>query len=48
MKTDRRKELLSEFRQLRNDDANFANLYDDTEEDFLVWVIDYEIDADWA
>jgi hypothetical protein len=45
---DKRKELLQEFRQLRNDNADFANLYSDTVEDFEVWVMDYEIDADWA
>jgi hypothetical protein len=39
--------LYSEFEQLLKDDSDFANLYDDTEEDFLAWVIDYEIDADW-
>jgi len=48
MTTDKRKELLREFKQLRNDDADFANLYSDTLEEFEAWVIDYEIDADWS
>ena len=45
---ERRETLLREFRQLRNDDADFANLYDDTLEEFEAWVMDFEIDADWG
>ena len=40
--------LYDEFLQLRNDDEVFADLYEDTEDDFLAWVIDYELNTDWG
>jgi hypothetical protein len=36
-----------EYVSLINDDAKFAELYQDNEDDFYNWVIDYEIDKDW-
>ena len=39
--------LYDEFKQLLNDDEAFANMYDDTSEDFHTWVLDYEQDTDW-
>ncbi len=36
-----------EFAGLIKDDKDFAEMYDDTEDDFLAWVLDYEIDKDW-
>lgn len=39
--------LYDEFVQLRKDDSDFANLYDENEIDFHAWVMDYEVDADW-
>lgn len=40
--------LYAEFSQLRNDDAVFAELYADNEDDFNAWVMDYELDKDWG
>lgn len=40
--------LYSEFTQMRNDDAIFAEQYDDTESDFNDWVFDFELDSDWS
>ena len=39
--------LYAEFEALLLDDSIFADMYDDTEADFLAWAIDYEIDMDW-
>ncbi len=39
--------LYAEFLQLRNDDTIFAEQYNDTESDFLDWVMDWEVDSDW-
>ena len=39
--------LWAEFDQQLRDDLDFANMYDDTEEDFLAWVMDYELNSDW-
>lgn len=37
-----------EYIQLLNDDEVFSSLYDDTETDFLAWVLDYELNSDWG
>lgn len=39
--------LYEEFFNLRYDDDTFSAMYDDTEEDFLAWAMEYETDADW-
>ena len=39
--------LYPEFIQLKSDDAIFSDLYEDTEEDFLAWSFEYELDSDF-
>jgi hypothetical protein len=39
--------LYAEFAQLLKDDTAFANMYDDTNEDFHAWAMAYETDSDW-
>ena len=39
--------LYEEFFNLRYDDDTFSAMYDDTEEDFLAWAMEYETDEDW-
>ena len=39
--------MYTEFEQLLKDDAVFAGMYDDNENEFLAWVMDYEVNTDW-
>lgn len=39
--------LYAEFEQLRVDDAVFAELWDDSQEEFLEWALSHEVDSDW-
>jgi hypothetical protein len=39
--------LYAEFQSLLNDDAIFADQYDDNESDFVEWVNQYQTDGDW-
>lgn len=43
----KRHRMYDEFFNLRYDDDIFAAMYNDTEEDFLAWVMQYETDEDW-
>jgi hypothetical protein len=39
--------LYADFLELRKDDQAFSALYDNTEEDFFTWALNYELDSDW-
>jgi len=49
IKKDLRKKhrLYKEFLSLLNDDSDFADNFEDTDDDFFEWVMSYEIDSDW-
>ena len=39
--------MYDEFQMLLNDDVDFADMWDNTESDFWIWVLDYEVNRDW-
>lgn len=43
----KRHRLYFEFLSLLNDDPDFADIWQDRDDDFFEWVMSYEIDSDW-
>jgi len=39
--------LFLDFNQQLKNDLNFLNNFENLEEEFLSWVMDFELDSDW-